>query len=496
MPSYAGRYRSRLFNFLSQQTRRWVDKSEIALRQIKVGATWGAQILIYPIYVMVQAARVAGRQLKQAVQQNSDSDIQHLPPSDAPLQKVLTSAIAFSPVNLASDTQTDREIQGIASQVQTHNLVLVNSHNQIEGAFTSQQQQELEKLIKLEIADYLHQRILAQTAKTKIINQLPVLDDRPHLLPPIRWFRKAIAWVQTGPVATLVNLFQEEKVVETLESRTQQLKLKSQELKLRSEQLRIRSEEWQNKTQPPDFLLKLDTAIAELESSKLSTIVHHTQEFLHVAKHRSPETAINVPPANLDDPQANPFKIQALIQAAIDYFFGGDRETTLPSQPASAISGSAELEIVEEDPWVTENELFGDSIIINPIDNNNFRRRDPQTFSLPEENSAAIASLPPNNKRSANMVAARSTTLQQTEKEVVTAPSVMSDSFSSMERDDSDFYYYDSDSDWIEIKAKPAGYIKHPLEQILEWLDALMLKLEEAIGKIWQELQRILTKKK
>ncbi|MDF5727260.1 MAG: hypothetical protein PUP92_04295 [Rhizonema sp. PD38] len=38
--------------------------------------------------------------------------------------------------------------------------------------------------------------------------------------------------------------------------------------------------------------------------------------------------------------------------------------------------------------------------------------------------------------------------------------------------------------DWIEIKAKSLGYEKHPLEQVLQWLDRLMVLLEDIFLRI------------
>jgi hypothetical protein len=45
--------------------------------------------------------------------------------------------------------------------------------------------------------------------------------------------------------------------------------------------------------------------------------------------------------------------------------------------------------------------------------------------------------------------------------------------------------------DWIEARAKTIGYEKHPLEQILLWLDNIMLLLEEIFFKIFQFLQNL-----
>ncbi len=41
------------------------------------------------------------------------------------------------------------------------------------------------------------------------------------------------------------------------------------------------------------------------------------------------------------------------------------------------------------------------------------------------------------------------------------------------------------DGDYLETKAESMGYIKHPLEQVLEWLDVLMLRLENIAEQLW-----------
>jgi len=43
--------------------------------------------------------------------------------------------------------------------------------------------------------------------------------------------------------------------------------------------------------------------------------------------------------------------------------------------------------------------------------------------------------------------------------------------------------------DWIETEARAIGYLKHPLEQILELLDIFILWLEENLKKIWYWLR-------
>lgn len=65
----SGPYQSRLLNFAVQQTRRLRDRSMQTWRQLRLSTLWGVQIALYPIYAVFQATRLTGRQLWQVVRQ-------------------------------------------------------------------------------------------------------------------------------------------------------------------------------------------------------------------------------------------------------------------------------------------------------------------------------------------------------------------------------------------------------------------------------------------
>ncbi|MDP8966050.1 MAG: hypothetical protein M3O33_19130, partial [Cyanobacteriota bacterium] len=93
----SGRYQSRLFNFLNRQSQRLGDRYDRTVRQLKVAAVWGVQILLYPVYLMVQGGLAAGRQLSQSAQAGwpqlkalTNKQPQETPPvADTPIQRVL-----------------------------------------------------------------------------------------------------------------------------------------------------------------------------------------------------------------------------------------------------------------------------------------------------------------------------------------------------------------------------------------------------------------------
>jgi len=136
-------------------------------------------------------------------------------------------------------------------------------------------------------------------------------------------------------------------------------------------------------------------------------------------------------------------KIQALIWAAIDYFFGkrgsSKLEPTTPQQlvgmpgvPPTILSEPATQPIRPQlfsndiDSWLTLSDLFG-----SPKTEDDLSRKE-----------------------------ARS-------KKLAPAP------------------------EWIETQATTMGYVKHPLEQLLEWLDYAVLWLEELLVRVVQWMQQL-----
>jgi hypothetical protein len=292
MSSPAGRYQSKVLSFFSRQSQRWVDQSKVAVRtfgdralwNLRVAATWGSQILLYPIYAVFQTTRLVGRQLQQVVKERlpqlrgegekgrkgeGEKERQIVPTTDAPIFEVLAAiegfefpelvgvapvavlqaaddrpsnlvlrsagqlmpstsvsqALAEQPARTAVLATTSRTltngaksgqaqsqrtvIHGVASLLENRHLVLVTVQNQILDILTSEQQNKLRQRIIWEIATYWRQvrSFLAGHKPSKPL--LPPTIERPHLLPPVRVFYQLMAWMQESSVAIAINLFQE-----------------------------------------------------------------------------------------------------------------------------------------------------------------------------------------------------------------------------------------------------------------------------------------------
>ncbi|MEW5859969.1 MAG: hypothetical protein AB1861_21715 [Cyanobacteriota bacterium] len=665
-----GRYKSKLFNFLSRKSRQLKDESDRAVRNLKVAAVWGAQILLYPVYLLAQTSQLAGRQLQQATQekfpqlQTSGKEDRTKrpnspptpPPTDAPIQEVLrviagqeeselllnpaansvtassntgffnqvadainhvsttyfgfkffnhnaasgsspssSSNLTLPPLNLpetvvvqtlqlkeategtsngqslAAALHNQIVVRGVATQLATRSVVLVTAENQILDILTPEQQQKLQHRIRWELANYWRQWRLAQASAKGMAAQLRPPVNQRHLLPPVRLFWGAIAWVQKGPVAIAANLFQESTLVRWQETTGEEI----------GRQLSASREGSETIPHPSSSLLLqplifLDRTLAAIEVQQQGILAKLTPRSGEIeAIERSPLQRIQAvfsqpmrQPASPDVTDAQPHNIQALIQAAIDYFFGR-RNGKLPwestpeidsdsysqthqiSSGASASLASAQRKNPEltatgvADPWLTMNDLFGkpDAPTSKQVTRTAPHRPLPRVAgkeqpsahlpgkktrtALPEANQPDLPAgdslwksiklrlsfkqtlLTPRKPTAPEQMAARptqtpSTTKKSRKKDIsgkipkvpafqtprVEAEGALPNLSPAIAQNNRTSFATHS-PDWIEAEVTPAGYVKHPLEYLLEWLDKAMLWLENFLMKVWRWVKRM-----
>ncbi len=89
-------YKSRLFNLINRQSLHLRDRWDRTAQNLRVAAEWGVQILLYPVYLLVQTGRMAGHQLQQTVEQTQlpvstakSEDRQQPSTADKPIEQVL-----------------------------------------------------------------------------------------------------------------------------------------------------------------------------------------------------------------------------------------------------------------------------------------------------------------------------------------------------------------------------------------------------------------------
>ncbi|MBD2242759.1 hypothetical protein [Nostoc sp. FACHB-888] len=540
----SGRYQSRLFNFVHQQSRRVTQQWEHTFRHLQVATKWGVEVLLYPVYLLFQASESSGKTLQTKEPQTrlklqpNDTDFQpEIPNVDSPIQNILKAVnylssdeaastpaktverfkpLAFLEVfrlklvdnnstNNASLTQytniTENKVgnlnflqlenalkqhlplvRGIATDLINRSLVLVTADNEILDILTPQQQAELEDRIINEVANYWqHWRLIIARKETEL---LPQID-------------RLLAKLTDGNTTKIPMLA--EGIPKDL---------------LNTDRL----------------LAFLDITVAKLESNALLPVQERSQEIVQVA-----QTQLNIflygkeqlaakgeIATTADGLETHTLDLQALIEAALNYFFGvGNRKTLeptnsnkqlsskiLPSRLRKALSKSRQLkkQDLAADPWLTWNDLFGDtetvtdkpvtlsqktnpalasSLSVKYFPQNNLTVKQPKIGSGLVQKKQSTSNLTSSQKTSQKVISAKQTEtrISQTKSEIRKGE-ILHQQFDRSSQ-------VEAQPDWIETKATSTGYEKHPLEQLLEWVDYVMLWLEERFVKIFQLLRQM-----
>ncbi len=591
----SGRYQSRLFNFAHQQSRRLTQQCDRAFRHLQVATSAVVPVVLYPIYLLFQSTRSAAKQVHHSMQQslpqlpadNTDSLPETPPFVDTPIQRVLLAVdslqseeavltpskekneplnfwgflsklgfnfLPHSPKSTSNLTHSCSPfldssrptIQGIATQVSSRALVLVTAQNEILDIFTPQQQQKLQERIIGEVAGYWRYQRLAHSPE-----QLN-MSTPAKLFSPVSLFSSMIAWVQTGAVAIALgggsspiadNIFQEPSLV-------------------RRQKTRGELPEAEGRISTHQALVFLDRTVAALESKHLApasevvlSVRQHSWELVKLVQtqltvylfgklqpngSKSSASATLNGVITLNGSETYKSRIQILIFAAINYFFGGHGEkpiiVTAPTTDSLELPSGAkprakplphrrstfrlpsadQLISADEDPWLTLGDLFGEpelegeaSTLYKPeslISQTTSRLTGKTNLTLlsSQLNRYSLRNLLnrfqaflPQSKQISGRSSQQKTTKGKGlgkvgSKQLSPLPkSPQSLSKGESNQPSSQNTQLEPQPDWIETNATAIGYVKHPLEQLLQWLDRAMLWLEELLMKVLQQVQRL-----
>ncbi|AKG23582.1 hypothetical protein [Calothrix sp. 336/3] len=313
----SGRYQSRLFNFFYHQSRRLGDGAKRTLRQLQLATSWSIEALVYPIYIMMQnVVESADKQLSSG----TSAENKALPATDEPIQQVLQEIenLSIHPSEglvVSNSTSSSLNFQGIAAEIDSHQLVLINSENEIVDILSQEQQQQLENKIISEIGKYWRQLQPAK-AESKL---LPEIDK---LLTKILYGKQE---ENSQPDATALVF------VDNAVRKVSNLQI-----------------------------------ISKLESHAIIPITRTSQEIVKIAQDKlhlflyGEQSEVN----------HNPSKISGLILAAINFFFGEKTTSQLPQNshipsPSKRISPrSPQIKETAIDPWLTFDDLFGEAAAV------------------------------------------------------------------------------------------------------------------------------------
>lgn len=544
----SGRYQSRLFNFVHRQSRKLTQGCDHAFWHLQVATNAVVPVLLYPIYLLFQLT--TAKQLHQAAQQSwtqlpiDNPNSLHKPPTDTPIQRVLQAVVpsesafltfpqhkkpAFSafltflrfkffPRSLDNTSNLSKSspqitslpispvselprpvIQGIATQLASRTLVLVTAQNKILDIFTPQQQQKLQERIITEVTDYWRYQQLSGKQQPK-----QLVSTRAVFLPVSLSSMKA--WVQEAVARTTSNIFPKSSLVRNhgtegnlhllvfLDRTVAALEAKHL-VPLLQVTLTVRQRSWElvklGQTQLTIFLSGIHPTSTTLASATLLT-----------------ETDLS--------------RIKTLIFAAINYFFGNGfadsrsdlrlskpKITTTPTT-ASLKPSTTQTKLnnrtfklptaaqsVIDDPWLTSNDLFGtdfaaDSIYEPPSQTTNQLPGTTLVFSSQAVKyflrnlGNRFQTLPQSQQKTTKgKIGIRSKQVPPLSKSPLGVNSGVSNHSHRSKTD------IEPQPDWIETNATAIGYVLHPLEQLLAWLDRIMLWLEEILIKTFQWVQRL-----
>ena len=495
MSSSTGPYKSRLLNWVNRQALHWSDRLEKTARQLKVTAEWGTQLLLYPVYLFVQTGRMAGYRLRHARQNPTTKPQPSLLASDQSIQQVLK---ALQPSQAVQSNQS-ASIQGVASVIKTQALVLITQSNQVCG-LTEHQQHQLRQRISWEIADYWYQRRQLQSVRTA--GQLTAKRTSPHVLAPARFFWGAMYWLQGSPVAIALNLFGESTFVRPPDSKNDSppRQLPPSSILASLERKRLKPVVSRRDVERGQAIADAGEAI-ETNPAKIHSLIKAAIDYFfgRHSPHSGALPGADASPGQITlgdrlhqfqwlrrfrfnelsfpDPSADPFQITHLIRAAIDYFFGKPGQTLFGTTTSLAGANhqpeqSLSCQPLSNDAWLSWEDLFE-----APSQTQQSDLTQPQ---LPTTKSIRLGTPLAKIKQVLNKQ--RDSTLSAHDVTKVQSDASQGSAINQKQT------ALELSPDWIDIHATTMGYIKHPLEKILAWLDRIILWLEELVTNIWRWL--------
>jgi hypothetical protein len=396
----SGRYQSKLFNFVHQQSRRLTAQWEHTFRHVQVATKWGVELLLYPVYLLLHSSQSSGKQLQtKEPQSRLQLEPESPPTADTPIQQVLetvqnlpsesstdaalTTSPSFHPLTFLRDvwhklshhrpridatpsqsltiaeeqtgnlqpTQNATSlklnhlvVQGIATSLVNRHLVLVTPDNVILDILTPQQQAQLEERIINAIANYWRAlRLFPGKQETAL---LPEID---RLLAKLTGSKS-----EHIPALPPGNAIKSELQPEYLSPSAKALAF-------------------------------MDAFVAKLEANALVPVQENSQEILEVVRtqfniflYGKEELAARGQIAvNHEGLESHTINLQELITAALNYFFGVSSDKNLHSGDfENKVSGKRlfqrhsqalpkgkqrQHEDLAADPWLSWSDLFGES---------------------------------------------------------------------------------------------------------------------------------------
>jgi hypothetical protein len=414
------------------------------------------------------------------------------------------------------------QIQGLASVIETGHLALVTVQNQVLDILSLEQQNQLSQRLVWELANYWHeQRYGKSLPHSTDSTYLPLPKPQHKALPPIRAFRDLMAWMQRGSVAASADLFQESQLSPVsgsdqptwtateaefygwltqtgqLAGRLLRASWESGKVGLSKRSLPAAIQTFQttlpqtpvrplpassptSNRMPADWIILLDQLLSEIPGLKADPVLLEDGQLHPSAMALSDLYVPDLEPlypigVNQDFPDASWQHSgqggRQSEQLQSDRQLGRPPGRLVPANPEAFAAWATPRQIASReatnwevvDTAAIESSLKGQSQIgrsqIEPVP------RAKKQSALDEWDADHGLNRP--RRRQATFEAPLTSLDTANEEEAAMLP-----------------------TNWLETEAQLVGYEKHPLEQLLEWLDRGMLWVESKLAKLWQWLNR------
>lgn len=417
-------------------------------------------------------------------------------------------------------------VQGVASQLADRRIVLVTTRNQVLDVLTVEQQSHLARRMVAEAAIYWQQQRQFNPPNDRwwVTRDLPLPKVRAQTIAPIRAFQQLMGWMQQGSLAVAADLFHESRFAQPVLPAHLQMAMIGSADAATAQLLRSAQPTWVTvEAQFYDWLAQAGQAMqsglieilmrgqrglakwqgssrdeirsADFRSSSIAlpasrppsdvAVLPATSKFPRTDRHLDRwlsqlmgSAPGLVPPAALPpqsaSPQLRPENGSAPVLPAQSTQSGSivpqpvDRSAALPSPPRTTfgawIRSALQPWIDPAQPQPSETWETVDPVLLEKITQN--RLSVPPVVN--ELDSSSTESGLPVTIRPVDALPLPLSSLDPT---TLDEAALMS-------------------STWIETEAELVGYVKHPLEQLLEWLDQGMMWVETRIARLWQWILR------
>ncbi len=575
-------YKSRLLNFLNRQYINLNSQVNLRFRQLSYLVSVGIKTLIYPLHLLVENSKKKLRNNLASSAQNK-SEHSRLNPdfSGATLSLPHCDQLIVDVNHIMTAHQTIKELNpsqysGLACNIINHKLVFINQSNEINDILSPQQQRELSVIIREIRGDYWQKnrlkklqednshknqsiRILAFNQLQKIKQDLDQLesanlvekkesenlvDSQQHNHPLVKtkdnspkillFFDQNLAKLENVSLFKSPNhsdnnqlenqIFQPNLNDQLQEEKQTEINSDNHKFSLSAliqsaieyffgshKQASNLPQDNNNQELHLDLLDDKNRQKSPLNSGKIEQVNQQIKGLIEQSRSQKQEimpaikktteklvnqglnqiATVQENLVNRPINEENPFQIQALIWAAIDYFFQPNKQqNNLSSQqnksPILPFITYEELMVVDNeitDPWLSWADLFGEDFSGQEL-------AETSTNALPETKIIKTQIQEENEENSLRKKKAITEsgllhTIALTEKPV----KIVSAKEKILEEEKEERVGE------IEAKVIEIKYEKHLLELILEKLDQIILWLEELLIKIWQSLKSLMKRK-